>query len=271
MSSGESPERAPRVSVVVPCYQSAATIGRAIESVARQSMRALEIIVVDDGSSDDTVRVLGALRESFDDNWLRIIELGRNLGPSAARNAGWDAASGDFVAFLDADDAWNPRKLEIQSRFMFENPQVALCGHLFRLGVGPVQQIADLPEAVDISARQLLWSNRFITPSAMLRRELPFRFQIDQRHMEDHRLWLEIALAGCRVARLEAELAVLFKPAFEISGQSANLLAMERAELRNYRVIRRQSRIGLPLYVMLCIWSAAKFLRRLLIVALRNR
>ena len=73
------------------------------------------------------------------------------------------------------------------------------------------------------------------------------------------------------MARLEAELAVLFKPAFEISGQSANLLAMERAELRNYRVIRRQSRIGLPLYVMLCIWSAAKFLRRLLIVALRNR
>jgi teichuronic acid biosynthesis glycosyltransferase TuaG len=271
VSSGESPELDVRVSVVVPCHQSAATIERAISSIKRQSVPPLEIIAVDDASSDATVRILGALRASLGQDFLRIIELSKNVGPSAARNTGWDAASGNLVAFLDADDAWHPRKLEVQGGYMAKHPEVSLSGHLFSFGTRPESTMVDSPIAVKISARQLLWSNRFVTPSAMLRRNLPFRFKAEQRHMEDHRLWLEIAFAGHLVTRLEAHLAVLFKPAFETSGQSADLLAMEKSELGNYRSLHRQGRIGALLYAALCVWSVAKFVRRLFIVALRKR
>ena len=266
----QNPGNIARISVVVPCYQSAATIGRAIMSVAQQRVPAFEVIAVNDGSNDGTIEVLRSLKGSFSDGCLRIVDLGQNQGPSFARNVGWNAASGDYVAFLDADDAWHPGKLEIQGRFMLEHPEVALSGHLFKLG-GEAAEINSQPIAIPVSAWQLLWRNRFVTPSVMLRRELPFRFRVGQHHMEDHRLWLEIAFAGLRVMRLEAELAVLFKPAFKISGQSANLVAMEKAELGNYRCLWRQGRIILPLYVALCIWSTAKFVRRALIVALRRR
>ena len=108
--------RHPTVSVVIPAYQGAATIGRALESVAAQTRRDLEAIVVDDGSSDGTAE---AARVALAEHGLdgQVVERPRGgpgvvNNPGAARNAGIAAARGEFVAFLDADDKWEPRKLE---------------------------------------------------------------------------------------------------------------------------------------------------------------
>jgi glycosyltransferase involved in cell wall biosynthesis len=95
-----------RVSAIIPVYNGAATIGRAIESVLSQQFGGLEVIVVDDGSTDSTIEVL--------ENWGTRLKVVRraNGGPSAARNTGARIAEGEYLAFLDADDEWLPGKLE---------------------------------------------------------------------------------------------------------------------------------------------------------------
>jgi len=98
----------PLVSIVMPVYNGAETIEESLNSVLKQSYRNYEIIVVDDGSTDCTVELLGKYKN---------IKLYRqaNRGAGAARNLGIKAAGGEMVAFLDADDLWHPRKLEIQT------------------------------------------------------------------------------------------------------------------------------------------------------------
>lgn len=100
----------PTVSVIIPAYNRAATIGRAIESVAGQTWQDFEIIVVDDASSDATVSAV----EAIDDARIRIVRNPRNLGAAGARNAGIAEARGPWIAFQDSDDEWLPRKLEKQ-------------------------------------------------------------------------------------------------------------------------------------------------------------
>jgi glycosyltransferase involved in cell wall biosynthesis len=100
---------APTVSVVIPAYNAARTVGQAIGSVLEQSLHEIEVIVVNDGSTDATPDVVGG----FDDPRVRLMSQA-NAGVAAARNAGIEAASSRWVAFLDADDLWLPTKLEIQ-------------------------------------------------------------------------------------------------------------------------------------------------------------
>lgn len=98
------------VSVIIPTYNDSGTISRAISSALGQTISVDEIIVVDDASKDDTKTVVG----KFDDNRIRYVRHNQNQGGSAARNTGLEHASGDYIAYLDADDEWLPRKLEKQ-------------------------------------------------------------------------------------------------------------------------------------------------------------
>ena len=99
------------VSVVVPAYNAFATIDETLRSIRSQSHEELEIIVVDDGSSDNTVVV--AERHAAQDPRIRIIRQD-NAGVAAARNRGWESARADFIAFVDADDLWGPTNIERQ-------------------------------------------------------------------------------------------------------------------------------------------------------------
>ena len=103
----------PKVSVIIPTYNDENVIHRSIESAINQSYTNIEIIVVDDGSADNTISVIKEYKEEI--NLLRHKE---NLGGSAARNSGICEASGDYLAFLDADDEWKREKLETQINYM---------------------------------------------------------------------------------------------------------------------------------------------------------
>lgn len=120
--AGAGPE--PRVSVVVPCYNAAETIEAAMASALGQSFADLELIVVDDGSEDDTARRVEAL--AIRDFRVRLIQKA-NGGVSSARNVGIAAARGEFIAFLDADDLWHREKLAWQLDLMMRHPEAGLC------------------------------------------------------------------------------------------------------------------------------------------------
>jgi glycosyltransferase involved in cell wall biosynthesis len=111
----------PLVSAIIPTYNSAGFVIEAVESVLAQTYPNIEVVVVDDGSTDGTV---ARLEEKFGPR-IRIIRQ-EHLGPAVARNAGVRASKGSFVGFLDADDLWMPRKLELSLEPLLRNPKVGV-------------------------------------------------------------------------------------------------------------------------------------------------
>ena len=109
------------ISVVVALYQGERFVREALESIASQTRQPLEVIVVDDGSTDDSVALIESLALPFE---LRILRQG-NAGQSAARNTGIRAARGEYIAFLDQDDAWWPHHLEVLAETIATNPSLA--------------------------------------------------------------------------------------------------------------------------------------------------
>jgi len=260
------------VSVVVPCFRCGATIHRAVESVLAQTQLPLELILVDDASGDGTLEVLLELQRRHGPSWVKVITLHRNAGVASARNAGWEAAGGDYVAFLDADDAWHPEKIRLQYEFMMSHPEFILSGHGHRrLEAFPRAHAAvTAPRHESVTFRALLFANRFITPSAMIRRDAPCRFHGAKRHMEDFLLWLTIAARGSRIAYLDAELAYVFKALFGQGGLSAATLLMERGELDCYWQLHRGGHLGMLSAIALSAYSCIKFLRRIMVLVLRG-
>ena len=111
----------PLVSVIIPTYNRAWILREALDSVQAQTFKNIEVIVVDDGSSDDTLGLL----EDYGNSIQRLQQ--KNQGVSAARNRGIAAARGTYVAFLDSDDLWLPDKLAVQIAFFQSNPQALIC------------------------------------------------------------------------------------------------------------------------------------------------
>ena len=255
------------VSVIIPCFRCAKTIERAIASVAAQTVLPAEVILVDDASGDGTRLLLSELKSHYATGWVKLVLLDQNVGAGSARNAGWAAASQPLIAFLDADDAWHFRKIEIQHAYMAANPDVALCGHGFRLlkqGVLPYWEVRkDLPQP--ISKWRMMLSNRFVTPSVMIRRDVAHRFVDRQRYMEDHMLWLRVVCAGARVVKLPSELAAIYKDPFGVTGLSSRVWLMERSDLGNYKRLYDDQSINVIQLVILVIYSVLKYLRRLMI------
>lgn len=259
------------VSVVIPCYRHTDVIERAIASVASQSVRPLEVILVNDGGGDEVSNILSSLQQHYGSDWLSVVTLPINVGAGEARNAGWEVARAEYIAFLDSDDAWHPRKLEMQYGYMSTHSDVAVSGHRHRQERDqPLWDDYELTErASNVSLARLLLANQFITPSAMLKRDLQMRFAAKQRHMEDFRLWLTVVARGGRVVKLDSELACTFKAIFGESGLSAKLVPMELGELRTYWATCRESPMLLPMLLALVPYSLAKCLRRYLLLRLR--
>lgn len=263
-------ERAP-VTAVVPCFRAAGTLARALESVTAQTQLPEETLLVDDGNDADEARRLEELAARFPAVRPRVLRLPQNRGAGSARNAGWAAARTDLVAFLDADDAWHPQKLERQAAAMGAHPGLALCGHAVRVLAGGE---ALPPEPLGTSAVRplgrwpLLVVNPMATPTWMVRRAEPVRFAEGKRHVEDHLLLMELALRGRALAHLDLELAALFKPSLSRSGLSSQLWEMERGELDAYARLRAQGLLGRAAQGALSGLSLVKFVRRVAVVRL---
>ena len=194
----------PLVSVVIPAFNAERFLGEAIESVLAQTYEPLETIVVDDGSSDGTVAVAGAYSE------VTVIEQ-PNAGPSAARNRGFAASRGDFIAFHDSDDLMTTDKLEVQAGVLINEAEVGCVLAEQELLVEPG---AELPFWVEGSKVPILMPPRppeladepMVHPMTMVvRREVFERiggFDESMRAAEDFDWMLRASEAGIEIARL---------------------------------------------------------------------
>ena len=260
------------VSVVIPCYRCSQTIERSVASVVAQSVMPLELILVDDGSADETRFVLNDLLSKYPSGWIKLIFLDQNVGAASARNAGWDKALGDFVAFLDADDSWHPRKIELQYQFMTARPDIVVSGHgHVQVGIIPASVSLSAPVFYSLSALHVLLKNPFVTPSFMVRRDLSLRFLVGRRYMEDHYFLMQVSVSGFGIAKTSLPLAFIYKNIFGDSGLSADIWQMQRSELENYRLLYKGRHISWILALFFNGYSMLKFFRRILIVVFRKK
>ncbi len=259
------------VSVVIPMYNSGATIIRALSSVASQTCKPIEVVLVDDASTDNTVDLVEQFSNSHSGCGIRVIRQSCNQGPSTARNLGWKSAKGHYVAFLDADDAWHPRKIEIQYAWMLANPLVSISAHgcPFATGADWPSELEGPVNVATIPRWMLLLSNRFSTPTVMLKKALPYQFVEQRRFSEDYLLWLQISADGIPIHYINLPLAAIYKAAYGASGLSANLWQMECGELMGYIDLVKSRRLAPITGALLCIWSFAKYVKRLASVYFR--
>jgi glycosyltransferase involved in cell wall biosynthesis len=221
---------APTVSVVIPAYNAAWCVGKAIDSVLAQDFRDFELIVVDDGSTDDTAAVLAGYGEA-----IRVVHK-PNGGLSSARNAGITAARGEFVAFLDADDWWLPSKLSRQVALMRARPELGFSSTCARVE-DPQGRLVNLWAC----AR---WQGSFLvhlfgsaadvagSGSAVIARRELFAsvggFDETLRSLEDIDMWMRLA-AVSEYACIDEPLAVILK---RPDSMSRNLEVMRTAALQ---------------------------------------
>lgn len=142
---------APRVTAIIPAYNRSHCIGRAVESVLAQTLPPSEVLVVDDASADDLAGALAPFGER-----VRTIRHETNRGPSAARNTGLAAATGDLAAFLDSDDLWHAEKQETQLAFMARLGLVASCTGFETISSGVARE-AWRPYGETLSDRDVAW------------------------------------------------------------------------------------------------------------------
>jgi glycosyltransferase involved in cell wall biosynthesis len=189
----------PRISVVIPTYNRAYCVGDAIESVLRQTFRDMELIVVDDGSTDETPDVL----REFGDK-IRVIRQ-QNSGVSAARNAGILAAHGEWIAFLDSDDEYYPDGLKLLFEPFPENPTiVARLGNVMLVGIQNEIDLFNLRgvklDGPVILKRPLLTALKWFSPQALaVRRTALLRCGLFDTRLslyEDSDLMSRVALLG---------------------------------------------------------------------------
>ena len=259
------------ISVVVPCYRCCATIQRAVDSVAKQTIKPVEVILIDDASNDDTLAKLNDIATQHP-SWIKVISLSKNNGAASTRNAGWDIATQPYIAFLDADDSWHPNKLDIQYEYMHNNPDITLCGHqcVYLYDGETSSNIPTSLSVTNISGADLLFKNAFSTPTVMLKRDISYRFQEGKRYAEDLLLWQQIAFAGLKVVRLESALAYIYKPQYGAVGLSAHLLEMEKGELNNFVTLYQAGNIHFTLYVASIFFSITKFIKRLVQIKIKD-
>jgi glycosyltransferase involved in cell wall biosynthesis len=196
-----------KIAAVITAYNSAETIERALDSVLQQTRPADEIIVVDDGSADNTCEiVLRRYRQ------VRLVQR-LNGGPAAARNSGLFATDADWIAMLDGDDQWLPEKLAIVEVAARQHPEASvLFSSVLAVEDGAIDERIGCPEWV-LGVEELLRGCPILTPSSAVVRTSAVRaiggFNETQRDGEDWEFWLRMAGQG-PLRRVAGPLAVYY-------------------------------------------------------------
>jgi glycosyltransferase involved in cell wall biosynthesis len=241
----------PLVSVVIPAYNAAWCIRRAVDSVLAQDYRDFELIVVDDGSQDDTAAILAGYGDT-----VRVISK-PNGGLSSARNAGISAAKGEFVAFLDADDWWLPQKLARQITLMGSRPDLLFCSTASAVQTPAGERLADWRCGVATAStlESIFLANAYVagSGSAVLAKRAAFSqaggFDESLLSLEDIDMWMRLAALG-GFSCIDETLVCIEKSAASMSG---NLDVMRSAAIQ----VMHKNRGLLPVNLRGSFWRKA--------------
>ena len=187
-----------KVSIIIPTYNRAYSIEKSIRSILEQTYREFELLIVDDGSSDNTQDVVNCI----EDERIHYVQMPENKGVAAARNEGIRQAAYEYIAFQDSDDVWKPNKLEKQMQALIANPQAGMiyCAYEGHREDGNIVIIPD--EQMPLHDKQgdiyhkLLCRNTIGAPTALVRKECFLKAGLFYERMtclEDWELFLRIA------------------------------------------------------------------------------
>lgn len=181
----------PAISCILPLYNQARFVGEAVTSVLAQTEGDFELIVIDDGSTDDSAEIVAA----FNDHRITLLRNSSNIGTTGALNIGLQVAKGAYLARMDADDVSLPHRFALQRSFMEENNHIAVCGsHVMTIGAR--SEVVRRPLGAAAIKCFLLAGPPFSHASVMMRRSVLERWnlQYDEiyRTAQDYDLWLRL-------------------------------------------------------------------------------
>jgi len=237
----------PTFSVVIPLFNKSTAISRALKSIDQQTWPPQEIIVVDDGSTDDGPTIVSLMSEKMSS--LRLVKK-PNGGAASARNLGIELATGNYIAFLDADDEWKPAFLENIADLIEQYPNAVA----FATGYANYSSSLCLQEVlwstqnksnlispteyfsrIYKSGRSINNSSCTVLPKAVLSSN-ELSFDEDMRYYEDHSLWYRCLILGSIASKSEV-LAIIHKDGANRSNASENLDQLRLATLRLEEVL----------------------------------
>jgi teichuronic acid biosynthesis glycosyltransferase TuaG len=184
-----------QISVIIPTYNRSKELLRAVNSVLNQTTQVLEILICDDGSTDDSYPLI----KSLDNPLIIWINCGRNGNAAVPRNIGIKNAKGNWVAFLDSDDEWLPFKLEYQINLILSNNASAVSSNAININVKTKEFRSYFnKEFRYFNFSKLLYSNYVITSSVLIKKNLLLKYKlfpenVDFIGIEDYALWLKIS------------------------------------------------------------------------------
>lgn len=253
-------------SVVIPAYNSEKTLRRAVESVIHQSRYDLidEIIIVDDGSVDNTRNVVSRITDDYPQNKIIYI-FQENAGPSSARNKGIKVANSEWIALLDADDLWLPNKIARQHEIISSNDNILFLGSQYPLRV----LFRKRQGLVKLSAYDLCIRSMPYTPTVVFDRKTAIEFGLfneEYRYNEDADFFLKFLLLDSYYVLAEQLVEIdIGKDYYGASGLSSNIKEMYSGKKRNMRWLYDQSLIRFPFLVLMNALCDIKLFRRTII------
>lgn len=199
----------PAISVILPVYNSEKYLARAIRSVLEQSIPDFELILINDGSTDQSEKIIF----SFTDSRIVYLKNETNCGLIYSLNRGIDQARGRYLARMDADDISLPQRLALQKSFLDGHPHIALVASVVTFIDKNDQESGNWPldrqtTSVKAIRRQMPFANCIAHPSVMIRTEVikQFRYHPHRLHMEDYDLWLRLLNRRFLLAKLDTPL-----------------------------------------------------------------
>lgn len=257
------------VSVVVPCYNAEQFLPTTLSSVLTQTHQAHELIVVDDGSTDGSAECVE--RIAARDARVRLVRMPRNAGaPAAPRNLGVREARGEWIAFLDADDVWHPRKLELQLAALEVSPVPMCSTEMADFRDEREIEFADIPMPMRVERITFLMQllkYRTPTSSILVRREWmlrnPFNEDPTYKAREDTDCFIRMhEIAGPSI-KLRHALVFYRQQANQISGNKLKMLGRHLMMLKKYR-LQSGDGLGLMAYVFTATHFAMSIYVRLI-------
>lgn len=239
------------VSIITPSYNAARFIDQTVDSVLQQTYPDWELLIVDDCSRDHTREILARLAGR--DARIRPVFQEKNGGPAAARNAGLSRAQGRYIAFLDADDLWLPRKLERQLAFMqAQDAALSYTGYrrIREDGSGPGRLIQVPP---GMNYRQLLKNTAIATSTVIVDRSKSGPFEMVQTYYDDYALWLMLLKRKITACGLQEDLMRYRVVRKSVSRHKIN---SARWVWRTYRQIEHLSLPDAAWCFMNYVWNA---------------